>query len=140
MSKYKQTFTIDRSKWRHSHNPLTWNNKWCSTATYLYTENDSKQEAMCCLGFVCNQLGIPKDDLYQNTDPMDLAYDWNIPYLLKGFGNSKLTSKAININDSTEYPPKEKERLLKKLFNEHGLGIRFIGEYPEGTEDLDLKS
>jgi hypothetical protein len=117
-TKYIQTFIVDTAKWKHSHSFPTHD-------TQLY-DKDGKQEMMCCLGFVCNQLGIPKKDLKHRAHPYTLSAEWTIPYLLKnnGFG-SALTTKAIGINDDKMVSVADKKRRLKKLFNSYDLDIKF---------------
>lgn len=137
--KYEQTFTVDRSKWLNSHTFL-------EHESVLYAKK-GKQEMMCCLGFVCNQLGIPKKDLIDWGHPDGLADKWDIPYLLKStttnftevgkkiiWSDSELASDAIDINDDESISLKEKERKLKLLFNQHGLNIKFVGKYPKDSK------
>ena len=134
-SKYAQTFIVDRSTWNNSHTFVRSN-------PYLYSESRAGEERLCCLGFVCHQLGIPVKDFKYKGFPSDLKNEWDIPYLLKGsiykgkkyWSNSDLTNKAVKINDSLAVPFKEKEKMLKELFNKHKLDIKFVGKYPEGSK------
>jgi hypothetical protein len=122
MSKnYEHIFVVDRAKWKNSH---TFNDR---NPCLLNPANNS----MCCLGFVCHQLGVKKSDLKHISVPQSLGANWDIPYLLnkKGF-DSKLTREAVEINDNPTISPKEKEKELKKLFKKHNLGIKFIGKAP----------
>jgi hypothetical protein len=114
---YTQTFIVDTAKWKHSHS-------FTSLSSYLYRK-EGKQEMMCCLGFVCNQLGIPKKYLLNKCAPGRLANSWSIPYLLNEGFDAELTTNAIHINDSDHIPVAKKKRMLKELFNKHGLDIKF---------------
>jgi len=116
--KYIQTFIVDTAKWKHSHS-------FTNYITQLY-DKDGKQEMICCLGFVCNQLGIPKKDLKHCLNPTNLSSKWDIPYLLKSVDyHSELTREAILINDNYKIPVADKKRRLKKLFNSYDLDIKF---------------
>jgi hypothetical protein len=116
--KYIQTFIVDTAKWKHSHS-------FTNYITQLY-DKDGKQEMICCLGFVCNQLGIPKKDLKHRAHPYTLSSEWTIPYLLEDNGfSTELTKRAISINDSEKVSVADKKRKLKKLFNSYDLDIKF---------------
>lgn len=122
MSKYIQTFVVDRTKWKNSHTFLG------RGAALL----DGRNGSMCCLGFVCEQLGVKRNDLEDKTTPYRLKKDWDIPYLLTKEGmETPLTFHAITINDEPHIPPKVKEKRLKELFNQHELDIRFVGKSPK---------
>ena len=117
-TKYIQTFIVDTAKWKHSHSFPAHN-------TYLY-DKKGKQEMMCCLGFVCNQLGIPKKDLKNCLNPSNLSSEWDIPYLLKSLDHhSELATEAILINDSPKISVADKKRKLQKVFNSYDLNIKF---------------
>jgi hypothetical protein len=121
---FEQTFTIDRSKWK---NRRTFTDS--NLLTCLYSKDEKGRVQMCCLGFVCNQLGIPKRDLDKKRVPNNLCDDWDIPYLLNGRINTTLAMDAISINDSSRSSSSKKEVLLKKLFNSYNLDLKFVGEY-----------
>lgn len=114
---FEQTFVVKRNNWaRGGVN---------GTSRLLNRFNN-----MCCLGFVCNQLGIPKRDLKGVGSPLYLSDKWDIPYLINdyknnAFGYDFLSYPAMNINDNPVISDKEREKKLKRLFNKHNLDIVF---------------
>lgn len=121
---FEQTFIIDRAIW---HNAGTFKRYETSLLSV-----DKGQERMCCLGFVCNQLGIPKEDLLNKRTPAVVGNKWNIPYLLDPNGyHLELSRYAMNVNDDSSITASEREIWLKKLFNEYNLDIKFIGRAPK---------
>lgn len=121
---FEQTFIIDRSKWK---NKKTFTDS--GNLTYLYRKDEKGRVQMCCLGFVCNQLGIPKRSLNEKEVPDELAKIWDIPYLVKDSLNTTLTREAIRINDSPLISLSDKEVKLKELFNRYNLDLEFVGKY-----------
>lgn len=127
---FEQTFIVDRASWKNSHT-------FPGTATQLLTESKDSPNTMCCLGFVCNQLDVPKEDLLNCLTPGSLRDKWTIPYLMEKISmmgedkwiDTELSDKAMEINDYDHIAPKDKEKLLKELFAKHNLGIKFIGKY-----------
>lgn len=128
---FEQTFIVDRALWKNSHT-------FPGTSSELLTQTEDGLQTMCCLGFVCNQLGIPKQDLLYRSTPLCLEGRWTIPYLIMEkrskmgedyWTDSELSDDAIQINDDNSIAPKDKEKKLKELFAKHNLGIKFIGKY-----------
>lgn len=114
----KDYLIIDRSKWR----------------TGTHGKGDTfllnNEGYMCCLGFRCEQMGIPKKDLRRQPNPVDLGYIWYIPGLMNQYGEqTSLTEQAISINDHDWLTDYERETQLTKLFDDYGITVEFIGEY-----------
>jgi hypothetical protein len=97
--------------------------------------------ASCCLGHVCEQLGVPRRDLYCYGFPSELARGWHA--LTSGFlterrerfeedgcqqtdyVDSDLASQAIEINDNSEIDDAQREAELSALFALHGYTLEF---------------
>jgi hypothetical protein len=121
----KDYLIIDRSKWRSG----DWSfNTTGEGGTYLL----NKQGYMCCLGFRCHQMGIPKEDLLDRGGPWELSFKWNIPDLLDedvSYKNSDFTDEAIDINDDVLLTPAEREIAIKNHFKKIGVIVEFTGKY-----------
>ena len=124
----KDYLIIDRSKWRTGGDFS--NNATGKGDTHLL----NKQGFMCCLGFRCNQMGIPKKDLLDQPTPEHLAESYDIPDLIKGddydgWQDTKFTNEAIRINDDNCITSKEREKAIKEHFATIGVTVQFKGEY-----------
>jgi len=119
----KDTLTIDRAKWR------------TATSGKGDTRLLNEEGFMCCLGFRCNQMGIPKKELLNKTSPSDLYMNWGIPDLIdmefwKGIDfNTDFSNEAIRINDNSEITSEEREKKIKEHFKTKDIEVVFIGEY-----------
>jgi hypothetical protein len=126
MSK-KQTdyLIIDRSKWRTGGDIGT-NNETGKGATALL----NKQGFMCCLGFRCNQMGIPKRLLLNMGTPEDIQ-DWNIPDLVDEEDGKDTTfvRDAVEINDDYSLTSKEREKKIIEHFATKDIKVEFVGSY-----------
>lgn len=125
----KSHFIIDRSKWRTGDNSTYQTGKGVTAL-----KNDKGY--MCCLGFVCLQSGVKEDLILNMGEPEEVQKE--IPYLtntlkdVEGdifYGNTNLSTEAMDINDDPYTTPVEKENKLKELFEKHKLSIEFVGEY-----------
>lgn len=112
---------IDRAKWR----------------TGGYHENStgigatkllSPEGFMCCLGFRCNQLGIPKKYLLDIANPRQLSDDWEIPDLIIEGIATDFTETAVIINDE-HMTTKVRERKIKEHFATKKIKVVFYGKY-----------
>jgi hypothetical protein len=121
----KDYLIIDRSKWRTgSHGKGI-------------TQLLNKEGYMCCLGFRCYQMGIPKKDLLGKKAPCSLSKNWEIPDLVDiSLGcNTDLSQDAILINDKhtlindKQSTNKDREKQLTKLFSDYGITVEFTGSY-----------
>jgi hypothetical protein len=112
------TVTIDRAKWgKH----------------FLRREVNGK---MCCLGFIAKKCGFEDEDLSDSPMPGDIGR--NAPKNQKLWNKLVTTSSSLEVNsglacdaasindDNTTFS--RKEPLLRKLFKEHGISLRFVGE------------
>ncbi len=120
----KDYLIIDRAKWRTG--GWYYKSKTGIGNTYLL----NPQSFMCCLGFRCHQMGIPKEDLLLNPCPTSLSKDWNIPDLLTSRGNnSAFTVKAMKINDNSDITSEEREKQITEHFATIGVTVEFKGKY-----------
>ncbi len=139
-AKYKKTITIDRSR-------------WCRGGRFTDEEDmDDAQllttiSTMCCLGFFCHQMGIPKKELLGIGTPEAVPYNYGkkITALVNidegvdggasataGLSDSAFSNKAMEINDNTKINEKDREKRLKKLFAENDYRVVFVGRTPRG--------
>lgn len=126
-------FVVDRSKWRCGGNGPHSAGK--GTASLLNIEG-----YQCCMGFVCEQLGVSRKELLGVLLPSNLTwfhkvpheiflgdkktlrfYDWNCP--------AHLQSYAFTINDNPDLTKEEREAKLIQAFHEFGHTLKFVGEY-----------
>ena len=128
----KDVLIIDRSKWRTGSDGPHHTGKGD-------TQLLNKQGFMCCLGFRCNQMGIPKKDLLNKAEPEDLANIYTIPDLVEEehwfekilTQNSDFGREAIMINDNEEITKEERERLIKEHFKKINVKVIFKNKYPK---------
>jgi len=119
----KDYLIIDRSKWRTGG---FGKDKTGKGSTMLLNGGGY----MCCLGFRCHQMGIPKEDLLGKIFPSTLSEKWDIPDLLNNDEyNSDFTTTAVDINDDSNLNIKEREKRIKKHFATIGVTVKFTGEY-----------
>lgn len=121
----KDYLIIDRSKWRSGDFS---NNETGEGNTLLLNQ----EGYMCCLGFRCHQMGIPKENLINIGSPWELSFDWDIPDLLDehvNYNNSDFTREAITINDDRFLTPSQREKKIKKHFATIGVTVEFTGKY-----------
>ena len=122
-------FTIDRAIWLNASAP------YGMGSTLLH----NKQGNMCCLGFVCEQLGVPRENLTGVDTPglLDLeelpdSLAESLSLLRQGAStDTELSSSAMDLNDSDDYTPVEREKLLSQLFRNYGHELEFTGAYPD---------
>jgi hypothetical protein len=119
----KDYLIIDRSKWRQG--------SQASDDAGL-TQLLNSKGMMCCLGFRCEQMGIPREELLTETYPEDLSENWDIPGLLAENGcHTFLTCEAIKINDNSKITNEKRETLLTELFKTDNIIVEFKGKYPK---------
>ena len=119
----KDYLIINRAKWRTGSKSTVQTGKGD-------TELLNEEGFMCCLGFRCHQMGIPKKDLLGMGIPACIAADWDIPDLLTSPGkNSVFTSKAVSINDDSSLTSEEREIAITKHFATIGVTVEFKGKY-----------
>lgn len=116
-----KVFTVKRSKWARKDS----DNLLMGRSELLNSRGN-----MCCLGFVCNQLGIDEAHLERIPTPRRLLSELrkkikDYPFLDEGF-NSALSKDAMKINDNPGLPSPEKEKQLTELFKKNGLTLNFV--------------
>lgn len=116
--KYKDYFYVSRKNWLRG--------KGCKNSYLLHPTNGS----MCCLGFFCNQLGVPKEDLKRLKEPQQLLEKkgWeDIPYLMNihSENQKQLTITAMVINDDDFIEDDIREEKLIELFASEGIELEF---------------
>jgi hypothetical protein len=89
---------------------------------YLLDEEGMK----CCLGFRCEQAGIPKKNILDKDMPASVVGKRaKLPkWLCQRFGDE--AGRAAQINDDTKINDIVREAQLKNLFAEQGEEIEFI--------------
>ena len=123
---------IDRSKWR------TGGNKKHQTGEGV-TKLHNMFGFMCCLGFACNQAGVPTYEIGECLYPRNIVgwshSDKHLKALVDaGLLNSnreqtEFADRAAGINDNETTTVQTKERKLTELCKKHGHTIEFVGEY-----------
>lgn len=131
-------FVIDRDKWR------------CGGMLGAYrlglgeTALLNPEGYMCCLGQVAAQCGVPLNNLKDTGEPVELVYELplsDVPEILvsleeeleddetgeKVNRNSRLSDRAMEINDALDYTLAERELRLTTLFQEYGHELVFVG-------------
>lgn len=121
---------IDRRTWRSGGDTQNTPHATGKGQTLLRNEFNY----MCCLGFMCHQLGVPKKDLLDMGQPSSLAGKYKLPGLLKKKDGkpiqTNLTKEAIKINDLESLTRKEREKRLTELFKKKGIEVIFKNYYP----------
>jgi hypothetical protein len=89
---------------------------------------------MCCLGFLCRQLGI--EDILNIAIPSDIPRSVSsfreMDFLFSQSESGKFyESIIINLNDHREKSNEERELVLKKLFRRNHIELQFHGQYPD---------
>ena len=118
-------FVVYRNNWRHG---------GCNHQKHGFTSLLNNKGYRCCLGFVCQQLGVSDEGLMDIGTPR--CINDNEQNLLKGvlffYGlNNMLAFNAVIENDNKHLSNSERERRLTALFKEHGHELVFEGEYPD---------
>lgn len=131
-------FTINRAIWRCGTGDYPNNTHGLGGTSLLNDEG-----YMCCLGMVCEQVGVPKSALFESTYPTNVNLDdyQDLIHLLRdGRSLSDLSANAIRINDDRFTTRTQKESLLKQEFLRHNYELEFVGEYNETPENLSACS
>lgn len=117
---------INRSKWRTGGN-----GKYATGMGNTFLVNNAG--FMCCLGFMCMEMGVESLSCYEIGLPEDLEpIDYiKIPLLVHPVAksNTKFTCDAIRINDDMDMSSQKREEELTKHFSNHGIQVEFINEY-----------
>ena len=120
----KDYLIINRAKWRTG--GLSYENRTGLGNTSLL----NFKGFMCCLGFRCHQMGIPKKDLLGMASPKSISNNWDVPDLIDSYGkNSAFTAKAVRINDDGGITSEEREITITEHFATIGVTVEFKGKY-----------
>lgn len=92
------------------------------------------EKNMCCLGQVAHELGIPLDDLEEQTDPRDVpdgkmieaGFVVRAVMPLYAFQNSAFSGFCITHNDNSTITDKQREALLIEEFKKNGHTLKFV--------------
>lgn len=133
-------FVVDRSKWRNGGTGEDFNisNKYGDTALL------NQEGYRCCLGFVCNQLGVEDGMLEDIGQPDDIDLNdinnIDLSTLVRIYDGayelSELSERAITINDNGTLSVENRELKLIELFKEFGHELVFEGEYEKDYLEL----
>jgi len=121
-------FTVDRSRWQNG----TTSKRYPEIADWRVKETALLNEAgnMCCLGFVCRQLKVPKKALLGTDQPGALELNLTTKARVDKQLSEDLVDDAIGINDSPNLQPRDREKQLRRLFAKHGHTLSFVGRTP----------
>lgn len=122
---------IDRSKWRCGDNGYFSQGK-------LDTRLLDEDGLMCCLGQACLQLGKDKGVLLNKYSPACVLNEpsYMVTQLHDKYLDSYFSNKAMEINDNETLSRTGRELALYMLGKEHGIAIKFIGEYIENYKQV----
>jgi hypothetical protein len=124
--KMLKELVIDRKRWDRT------TDKQLSGERLLNPDNNK----MCCLGFLSRACGVPKKLILDITMPENVTFESDNagePIYPKNF-NKKTFEKFVvdhvshqlsEVNDSSDFTPKEKETKIKKLFRKAGITVKF---------------
>lgn len=114
---------INRAKWRSGGSS---DNKTGRGETKLLNRGGY----MCCLGFRCIQLGIPKSTLLMKPTPEETGWEV-IPDLITKDGRDNLfCNNAIDINDDVSISQEQREKKIITHFAKKNVKVVFTGKYP----------
>lgn len=127
---------INRSKWRTGGEAEDGNSAYTGKGPTQLLNSDG---FMCCLGMVCEQMGIPRThflDILHPEDVLGLAKFESINNFLvyksdvrEEYSNTLFACNAMNINDDVNITSEEREAKLKEHFATKGIEIEFINDY-----------
>ncbi len=119
---------IDRSHWRNARQ-----DRFAHSFGETFLLNDEGYS--CCLGFACQQLGgVQKYEMNNICFPSDLNFkvtSLNEPSKRyeSCFVDTRLSQKAIHINDDRHLSDEDREKALKSLFSKYSIKLEFTGEF-----------
>jgi hypothetical protein len=120
--KQKDYLIINRAKWRTGQDGETETGKGD-------TQLLNKEGYMCCLGFRCQQMGVPRKLLLEEGTPGCIR-GWDIPDLIDDDGdNTEFSQTAMELNDAQDMSRITRERKIKAHFETIGVTVEFIGDY-----------
>lgn len=130
-----EKLTIDRSIWRTGGEEKA-NGKHTGKGPTQLLNSDG---FMCCLGMVCEQMGVPRTHFLDIMHPEDilglLAFKSINNFLVyksdieEKYSNTTFTCDAMDINDDEDLTSEKRESKLKEHFATKGIQVEFINEY-----------
>jgi hypothetical protein len=121
--KYKHKFTIDRATWRHGHQT---DDDFGSTALL------NEQGMQCCIGFLAESCGVSRKALRNVPVVDDLPINGaGKVYSRLGIDSDVPLGQFYSRNDSTKGNRIQREQKLTTMFRDLGIGVKFVGKYPE---------
>lgn len=127
---------VNRKYWR----PGSYNKNALSPWSGLLIRPDVMQEEphrMCCLGFACQQLGVPWKAMVGRAYPWNLVGPGNDVLKLEGNSEREAVVQTLaNINDNDKISDDVREGLLGGLAPALGFRFEFVGPdwYPAGVD------
>jgi len=113
-----KSFTINRADWMRGQGDSTGK---------LYVPEYGE---MCCLGFFCKALGIPKAEMEDLAIPSELYHLNKIPKWLlydEDLSTQDDLGKLLDLNDSDIIEDSERELKIKEIFKKRGIKVKFVG-------------
>jgi hypothetical protein len=105
---------IDRTKWLRGEG---------YSVSKLLRSSDHK---MCCIGFLCADLGIPESELLDVAGSHSQPFSCELPLWLAVRKDTESDlQQAYNINDEI-FPDAEREQRLTEIFARHDVEVEFI--------------
>jgi hypothetical protein len=80
----------------------------------------------CCLGFRCEQAGIPLDNLRGKQLPYEVKGKSKLPWWLRSVNLEGKASQAAIANDAHSLTDEEREAEITEIFKNQGEEIEFI--------------
>lgn len=115
-----KTFTIDRGRWRFGG---SYREEWGDTRLLNH------EGYLCCLGFWSLSCGLSPEDIKDFSECCRLPLAGKFPsWFMDDFNLVEDTFMVAN--DNPYLKQDEREKLLTKLFADHGVELVFTGEYP----------
>lgn len=128
--KYDHTVIIQREKWANGFTRNTFNH-----GNKLLNGNGT----MCCMGFACVSLGVPKYKIQDQGFPSNVSVklpvkaNQNLLYWLvsRQYSLSVINDGLKESATSDKFSSvKELEAAVKQAFSEKNILVKFIGKYP----------
>lgn len=106
---------------------IIYRDKWLrgegTDTSCLLRSFDQKQ---CCIGFLCEALGVPREELVKYLASQSLARKFpSLPNWLTNIGSSDLFA-AYNANDDVLLSDEDRENRITKIFARHGIEVDFV--------------
>lgn len=117
-------------EWKNITELTIFNENWARGKASGSTKLLDGHGNMCCLGFLALAMGATRGDIQEVVIPSNMV--GGVPALLDSSPPRGFVTKAVGINDDPGSTDEARERLLKRLFAEHGIVLEF-----KDTENAD---